>query len=236
MKTLKKILKMLPLLLIFVSVGCKKEKAQPEAVADEIATSALLDYYIVAEHAIGLNKLMILYFTQEGNAVKAQVHLFDGTKAVEVVMEKSTFRIDYNGDGKSIYNFGVEKDDTGKLILKSYDFNFNGQGNELAHAIIVKTRATPSFTDLSYKMIPSNMPFDKINTGTPFSIKPRTYGSRGALVWSSNTGPHFDELINIGFRTADGAYMAVSVPNWKSINKPIMLLESRQTLYIAARQ
>lgn len=234
MKNLKNALKILPLLLFLVLVSCKKKNAAPDAVAEEIAAKELLDYYIVAEHAIGPNKLMILYFTEDNMAIKAQAHLLDGNKIINVDVKKSAFSIDYFGDGKAVYNFVVERDATGKLILKSYSFNFNGQGNELAYATMVKTRAAPIFTGLSYKMIPSNVPFNMINTGTPFSIKPRSSSDRGALLWGSS-GPYFSELINIGFKTVDGAYMAVSLPNWKSIDKPIMLLERKNELFIAAK-
>lgn len=230
-------MKKLVLLLLFAIsfAACKKKDAAPDAVADEIETKALLDYYIVAEHEIGTNKLMVLYFTEDNMAVKAQAHLLDGNKIIDVVVKKSAFSIDYYGDGKSIYNFIIEKDKTGKLALKSYNFNFNGQGNELVYATMVKTRAAPVFTGLSYKMIPSNVPFKMINTGTPFSIYARTANSRGALVWAGNYGPYFSELINIGFKTIDGGYMAVSLPNWKDINTPIMLLERKNELFIAAK-
>ena len=234
MKNFKNALKILPVLLLLVFVSCKKKDATPDAAVEEIATKELLDYYIVAEHAIGSNKLMVLYFTEDNMAIKAQAHLLEGNKIINVVLKKSAFSIDYYGDGKAVYNFVVERDATGKLILKSYSFNFNGQGNELAYATMIKTRAAPIFTGLSYKMMPSHAPFNTINTGTPFSIKPRSSGDAGALLWGG-VGPYFSELINIGFKTVDGAYMAVSLPNWKSIDKPIMLLERKNELFIAAK-
>lgn len=232
MKTFK-IMTMLILLAGFMA--CKKNEANSKA--KEIETAELLDYYIVAEHEIGANKLMMLYFIQENNTIKAQMHLLNDKRVKEVTLNQSAFKIDYYGDGKAIYNFTVEKDEVGKLRLKSYSFSFNGQGNELVFATIVKKRAAPVFTGLSYKMIPSNTPFERIGTGTPFSIYAGSGGgNRGALVWSNGVGPHFDDIINIGFKTADGAYMAVSLPNWKKIDIPIMLLENKTTLFIAAKQ
>lgn len=230
MNNLKNAQKILPILLLLALVSCKKK----DEVAKEVATKELLDYYIVAEHAIGPNKMMILYFTEDNTAIKAQAHLFESNKVINVEAKKSAFSIDYYGDGKAVYNFVVERDATGKLILKSYSFNYNGQGNELACATMVKTRAAPIFTSLSYKMIPSNAPFNTINTGIPFSIKARSSSDRGALLWN-NVGPYFSELINIGFKTVDGSYMAVSLPNWKNIDKPIMLLERKNELFIAAK-
>lgn len=231
-----KALKIMTMLILLISfIACKKNDAGSNV--KDIETTELSDYYIVAEHEIGANKLMMLYFTQENNIVKAQIHLLNDNKVKEVTLNKSAFSIDYYGDGKAIYNFVVEKDEAGKLRLKSYSFSYNGQGNELVFATIVKKRAAPVFTKLSYKMIPINVPFEKIATGTPFSIYAGSGGgNRGALVWSNGVGPHFDDIINIGFKTADGAYMAVSLPNWRKIDMPIMLLENKTSLFIAARQ
>lgn len=219
MKNLTGIYKLFPILLLVLFTNCKKKVADPVPNADQIAASELLDYYIVAEHTTGSNKLLVLYFTQEGNVVRANTHLQGYFRAKEVAVQNSAFGIDYNGDGKSVYNFTIKKDAEGKLMLKSYDFAYNGTGNQLAYAIMAKRAEAISFTNLSFK------------TGnTIFSFTKN--GGAEVINWAGDPHPYY-KLINIGFKTNNEKFLGVTVPNWSGVNTPVMLLEKDDVLYIA---
>jgi len=232
MNNLKNTSKMLPVLLLFVLVSCKKKNPQPDAATNEIVTNELLNYYLVAEHKTGPNKLMVAYFNQDGSTVDAQAHLQEHqVRTRAVTIKDRQFNIDFNKDGKSMYNFTLEKDASGNLILKTYDFVYNGEGNQLAHATLIKKVDAPPFDGSNFKMIRSNVPFEMIKDGIPFSF----LSGAKSMIWT-NRIKEYHNLINIGFKTTDDEYMAVMVPGWKDIKTPIMLLETRDVLFIAAKQ
>jgi len=217
MKTLKHIYKLLPILLLVVFASCKKKSAVPDA--NQIGNDELLDYYLVAEHITGGNKLLVLYFTKEGSVIKANAHLQGYFRASEVVVKNSAFNIDYNGDGKSMYNFVLEKDAEGTLKLKSYDFQYNGVGNQLAYAMMAKKTEAFAFANLSFK------------TGnTIFSFT--SNGGAEVLNWPGDASPYY-RLINIGFKTNNDRFLGVTVPNWNGVNSPVLLVEKEDALYVA---
>ncbi|MBB5440294.1 hypothetical protein HDC92_003994 [Pedobacter sp. AK017] len=219
MKNLKRICKLFPILLLLLYTGCKKKAAVPADDAEQIVASELLDYYLVGEHTTGGNKLIVLYFTPEGNVIKANAHLQGYFRAREVVIKNSVITIDYNGDGKSMYTFTLEKDAEGKLKLKSYDFRYNGAGNQMAYAIMAKKSEAFSFANLSFK------------TGnTMFSFT--TDGGTEIINWPGDPSPYY-KLTNIGFKTNNDKFLGVTVPGWNGVVVPVMLLEKDDALFVA---
>ena len=217
MKNIKHIYKLMPILLLIVLASCKKKSTIPDA--SQIAASELLDYYLVAEHVTGVNKLLVLYFTKEGDAVKANAHLQGYFRASEVAIKNSILSIDYNGNGKSMYSFGLEKDAEGNLKLRSYDFQYDGAGNQLAYAIMVKKAEAFAFANLSFK------------TGnTIFSFT--SNGGNEVLNWPGDPNSYY-RLTNIGFKTNNDRFLGVTVPNWNGVNSPVLLVEKDDALYVA---
>ncbi|WP_448633957.1 OmpA family protein [Pedobacter panaciterrae] len=161
----------------------------------------------------------MLYFTQEGNVIKANAHLQGYFRAREVVIKNSVITIDYNGDGKSMYTFTLEKDAEGKLKLKSYDFRYNGAANQMAYAIMAKKSEAFSFANLSFKA-----------GNTIFSFT--SNGGTEIINWPGDPGPYY-KLTNIGFKTNNDKFLGVTVPNWNGVNVPAMLLEKDDVLFVA---
>lgn len=235
---------MLPVLLLLVSLSCKKEEAKPQPIANLIAAKDLLDYYIVAEHKTGGNRMMVAYFTLDGSnvMVRATRQGITNVKGVAVdhvvTLENGQFGIDWNGDGRtSMYRFAIEKDDSGELKLKAYDFEFNGEKNLLAYTILAKRTEALPFDDHDFKMIASNLSFETVKNGIPLSFT--TFLGGKILWWPTRTTDNqldpYDNLIDIGF-ISKANVLGVTVPYWKGINTPIMLIEIENLLFIAAKQ
>ena len=107
---MKNILKMLAILLITIVVSCKKKDANPindpqnpdinnPVGATGIAMSELLDYYIVSERKTSNTKLAIMYFTKEGDVIKANIHGRGYLRTKEVTAVNSSFSFETEGFG-----------------------------------------------------------------------------------------------------------------------------------------
>lgn len=231
MKNPKRTLKLSFILLLLVFVSCKKSGSDAPQEPDDIAASELVDYYIAAEHKFDGNKLIAIYFTKEGNTVKAHGHIQGGYQIRDVVVKNRSFSIDYYGDKKSIYNFKLEKDDQGKLRLKSYEFKFNGSDNQLSFALLTKKADLPLFTNDRYKMIRSNVPFENVKDGIALGM------NVDHLLWlpGANFTPVYP-ILNFAFKSTDDDYLGIAVPSWNGISSPIVLIEINDLLFISARQ
>lgn len=227
MKNLKNLCKIVPILLLITFSGCKENDKAP---LDDVVAGELLDYYVVAENNISAHKLSLLYFTQDGNTIKAHTHIQGGYQVRDLVVKNRKFTIDLYADGKSLYNFQLEKDAAGKLKLKSYEFKFNGQDNELAYALLIKKTDLPEFTNTFYKMIRSNVSFSMIKDGVPLGINTTN-------ILLTNTGASIPtyRLANVGFKSNNDEYLGIAVPYWNGVTTPIVLIEIKGLLFIAAK-
>lgn len=247
MKTLKTTLKMLPILLLIVLVSCKKKQVMPEQevkVTTPVTAKELLDYYIVVEHKTGADKLLVVYFDIDGSQIVARARR-QGDPGVKVVavnsvvdIENGQFSVDWNRDGRTaVYRFTIENDASGTLKMKTYDFQFNGEGNLLAYGVMAKKTEALPFAGYQFKMIRENVPFDQVKSGIPVAFT-SFLGSK-TLFWSTRDIDHqldgYTEILNIGF-TTKANLLGVTVPYWKSINTPIMLIEIEELLFLAAKQ
>ena len=111
---------MLPVLLLVLG-SCKEKSADP--ITTEITTNELTDYYLVAEHKTGGNRLAVMSFNKDGDVVKSAAHLHGILRINEVKVENSTFKFDYNSNGESVYTFTLRKDAGRKLQHKSYYYH-----------------------------------------------------------------------------------------------------------------
>lgn len=237
---------MLPILLFLASASCKKGENKPELVAHPIAITELLDYYLVAEHKTGGNRIMVAYFEPSGNTVL--VHAirqgnpnYTGVNTNHAItLANGQISIDWNGDGRTaMYRFTIEKDGNGKLILKNYDFQFNGEGNGLNFAVLAKKTEALPFEGFDFKMAASSLPFEAVKNGIPFTFT--TFLESKLIFWptgSTDNNQHLDgysNILNIGF-ISKAYLLGVTVPYWKGINTPIMLIEIDELLFMAAKQ
>lgn len=231
MKNSKSRLKLSFILFLIMFSGCKKSSPEAPEELDDIAASELIDYYIAAEHKFDGNKLIAIYFTQEGNTIKAHGHIQGGYQIRDVVVKNRTFSIDYYGDKKSVYNFMLEKDDQGKLHLKSYEFRFNGSENQLTYALLTKKADLPVFTNALYRMVRSNVPFEQVKSGIAIGM------NVDFLLWlaTSKDTPVYP-ILNFAFKSNDDEYLGIAVPSWNGISSPIVLIEINDLLFISARQ
>ena len=211
MKNLINICKMLPVLLLVLG-SCKEKSADP--VTTEITTNELTDYYLVAEHKTGGNRLAVMSFTKDGDVVKSAAHLHGILRVNEVKVENSTFKFDYNSNGESVYTFTLRKDAGGKLQLQSYDFNYKGAANQLSQAVLVKkTDALPIMNKTFW-----------VET---LGFKIEMDGNQPVLQWIDGKRYASYTLENYGFKTNQDEYMGVVVTNWNfnGKNLPGMLVE-----------
>ena len=237
MKHLKKIQTMLPLLLLLVFVGCKKNNVTPDndpgndnpEEVKGISMDELLDYYLVTELKSGDTKLAVMYFTKEGDVVKASLHGGGYLRSKEVVATNSTFS--FNSDGFGTYNYTLEKDESGMIKLKSYDFN---GGGDLDYALLIKkTNALPfvnsSFKagDLLFKLTsPTTLEWNFQNKIIGYNVGPPPFYIKTPIIVNGPelTLPYYS-LIDLGFKTNNDQFIGITVPSWKDSNTPVMLIE-----------
>ena len=223
MGNFRNIYKLIPILLLLVWLSCKKKDATPapDEVKD-VATSELLDYYIVAQHKSG-KKLSVIYFTREGSSIKANVHLVATLRFREVNIKNLAFSIDLDDDGKAIYSFTVEKDASGKLRLSTYRYAYQNIGNQLTYAIIAKKTEAFAFAQSSFKIGDKSFNFYS-DTGSPL------------LKWITTNSYTYYNLTNVGFKTNDNQFIGATVPNWDGIDTPVILIEKDNIMHIATKQ
>lgn len=249
MKNFKNALKMFSILLLLLSTSCKKDEIKlenkPEPTVNPIAATELLDYYLVAEHKAGAYRMMVAYFELSGNKVIVRAMrqgnpIYPGIETHhEVMVDNGRINIDWNGDGRTaMYRFTIEKDASGKLTLKNYDFQFNGEGNLLNFAVLAKKTEALPFENFNFKMAAVGQPFEAVKNGIPLTFSKFMGGK--VLYWPTKVivteqVEGYDNILNIGFLTTTYT-LGVTVPYWKGINTPIMLIEIDSLLFMAAKQ
>ena len=216
MKNLINICKMLPILFLVLG-SCKEKSTDPE----NITVSELADYYLVAEHKTGGNKLLVLSFTKDGNVVKANGHLQGLLRIHEASVENGTFNFDYNSDGKSMYSFDFEKGSDGNLKLKSYDFTYNGASDQLSQAVLVKKTDAFLFTNKLFWVL-----------ALAFQIE--TPNNTEVLQWLDGKRFPVYRLDNFGFKSNNDEFLGVLVPDWKinGQSAKVMLVERGDSVFI----
>jgi hypothetical protein len=249
MKKMKKVYRILPVLLLLAFIGCKKNGAAPgkdnenpgidnPANNKGINVNELRDYYLVTERQTGNSKLAIMYFSQEGNVVKANLHGSGYLRSKEVVMTNSAFS--FNSDGFGTYNYTLEKDASGTVKLKSYDFN---GGNNLVYALLIKKSDALPYAASSFKADnllfkfknPTTLEWDfqnrvvGFNTGPPpLNLKTPFFENRPEV-----TLPYYS-LLDLGFKSNNDEFIGVTVPSWKDSNTPLLLIERNGTSVLKA--
>jgi len=248
MKTLKNTLTMLAIILLSLTIGCKKNTIYPEGqdpnqnLANSVSATDLENYYLVGE-TNGNKKLFVLYFSKEGSMVKANLHLTGSLRISDVMVSKSKFTFDFDANGNRLYNFEFEKDATGLIKLKSYSINDkNIPTLKLDHAILVKKSDSPIFTNSNFKIGTFQFKLNSSNS-IEWDIQIRRIGTtlvNGEPFPIMAAAPEFTKpfysLNNLGFKSNDDDFFGISVPNWKNINTPILLLERAGAVTTATKQ
>ncbi|MES2062828.1 MAG: hypothetical protein V4456_12960 [Bacteroidota bacterium] len=219
MKNVSKLMMMIALITIMAS--CKKSNNDVVEPNTPVTTSDLLNQYITLQASV-TPSLRILYFTKDGNDVKATVDAVTSRRAQTVTIADNSFTFDTDGDGKKVYTFTFSKDGSGKLSMDSYTYKnadvpeataVYAQLNSITDAQDPKSKRflgvehvgySMNFTDLSTWLV-----IDQRGSDTAY---PSYYlVSPGA--WK-------------GTRPDGTAYMGVSVPKWNGTNQPVILVQS----------
>lgn len=222
METLKKIAAAAGIFVWLICfTACKKEKSDQDTqkTFQEVLKTTLPDYYIVAQHKSGGNILLSISFTNSGdNIIQGEAHMQGYLRSRPVTINDSGLSYDFNGDGKSVYHFTIEKKEDGTLTLKSFDFVYNAEAGLLSYAGLFKKADAFSFTDAYYE--------------ADYTIPSFTF-ENGKFRWSSYNPVDYPGYysIGIGFKTNDSQFMGVCVPNWLNTTKPMLLLEESTSLF-----
>lgn len=226
MKNLKNYYKLLPLVMLFICVSCKKHNVAPNGEdptkTTQISASELVDYYLVAERKTGKAKLSLMTFVNEGNVTKASLNGRGFLRGLEVANTNSTFT--FNCDFGN-FTYTLERDVNGTIKLKSY--NVNG-GDDLVYALLVKKNDASAFALASFKAGDLLFKF-KDPTTLDWDIKPVQILYYPKPVYANlpaQSLPYYN-LPVAGFKTNDEQIMGVTVPSWLGINSPVMLVEKR---------
>lgn len=238
---------------VFLALSsCKKgatppEKNEPESLKKE----ELIPYYLVVEHKLSNNKIGLIYFTKEGNSVKATFHGDGYLQTGDISISGQGFSFDSAGDGNYVYSFSFGKNADGKLVMKSYQFTdktSNSQG--LSYAIIARKADAPAFENVKFTTKEGILfTFEKGANNVmnvEWDIKDRIFYT--TIFLPPNTymqlpnpyvGPEFAKpyanLNGLGWKENEGILMGISVPEWKDTTKPLMLVEKGSTLYLATK-
>jgi len=223
------ILKMLPVLLMIVLAGCKKDKS----ASKPIAASELENYYLVGQVSGVDRKLVLIDFTKDGNLTKANLHIRGTLRIINTTIVDSKFVFDFDLNGVDVFTFELQKDANGSIGLKNYKFVRSSNANlGLEYAKLYKKSAMPGYLNASYKI--DNLLF-KLNGSNEleWDIKLRQNGSFLTLL------PAFKRnfySLNLGIKTTNDQFFGVSVPDWKGGNAPFLLLDFNDVLYQGVKQ
>jgi len=126
MKTLKLIISTLTLFLITFT-SCKKEKNNPEAENTTVTAEDLLGYQMfwIVTDPDGNSNLRLLYFTREGNEVKATLDGIVSRNIITVKLENNIFKLDLQDNGSVVYTFELVKENGEISLISSKFFNVN---------------------------------------------------------------------------------------------------------------
>lgn len=137
MKTLKLTMSILALFLI-TFIGCKKEKNEPEPENTAVTTEDLLDYqmYWVLEDPDGNSNLRLLYFTKEGNEVKATLDGIVSRNIITIKLENNVFKLDLQDNGSVVYTFELAKKNGEIALVSSKFYNVNNPAYKASAAAL----------------------------------------------------------------------------------------------------
>lgn len=256
MKNFKNMLIMLPLLLVVLFASCKKDSnnAGPNdgggnGTDNAVVTKDLLDYYIVAQRKAGAARINILYFTQDGNAIKANMNGKGFLRSTAVTISGSTLKFDTNGDGVFVYTFAFEKGTDGKVKLKSYQYTDTSNPDQgLVYATLANKADAPAFENSSFKSGDILLKFNTANNASTmdWDIKSRQTGTKYYPPPINQTLPVFTvapevsspyyTLLNVGWKSNNDEFIGASVPAWNNVNTPVMLIERNSIIYLCSKQ
>lgn len=220
---------------ILLTMGsCKKEKNLNPDQNTVLTKEELIPYYIVVEHKLSNNKIGLIYFTKQGNNVKAIFHGEGYSQTGDISINGQGFSFDSGNDGNYVYNFTFDKDADGKFMMKSYQFiDKTSISQGLNYAIIARKEDAPVFENKNFITTERIRFMLRNENNTPrieWDIKP-------ALTFPYLDKPAFSKpytiLNNLGWKDNEGTFMGISVPGWKDNTKTLMLVESGNTLYLA---
>lgn len=253
MKTLK-VLFILFMLTSFFTACSKSDNAGPEPAPEEenpdqeplFTKEEIKDYYFVCERKTG-NKLALLQFFDQDNSIKASMHLKGSLRVNDINISGSTMTFDFNNDAKTIYTFTFERDDAGKLQLKSYQLISQSDANQgLDYALMVPKSAAFPFENLSFKTTDDILFRFKSTDNT----KKLEWNITNELVgYTTLPGgikiPRFEEHIektvdyylldNGGWKASNDSFFGICVPKWKDSESPQLLVQNESTVVSATR-
>lgn len=211
--------------IVAVMTGCSGPKT-PDPKNTAITINELADYYIVAERKSAFpQRLLVIYFTKDGKKINVNAHTHGALRIHEASIQNSTFSFDFNSDGKSVFTFELEKDDSGNLKLTSYNYG-NSQDNNLSFAIIAKKTEAFSFQN------------DKFLIGSiPFQFGMEVGSNVNVVKWFNNINYPYYKLDNVGFKTNKDEALGIVVPYWSGVflKSPVMLIEKTGEVLIAIK-
>lgn len=244
MKTLKNTITGLALFTMLLIVGCKKDQINadgPESgKSNAISVDELENYYIVSELKTGGIKMALIYFTKEGTILKAHLHFRGVSRTSEAKVTNGKFSFDYNNDGQGVFTYELEKTSNGLIALKSYQYiNKANVAQGLNYSLLATKENSPAFSNSSYKI--DNLLFKVTNKNTiewNIALRETVQIINGAPFPIFSVAPEFTKniysLANIGFKSNDDDFFAVSVPKWKETNTSLLLVEKTGTAIMPA--
>lgn len=231
----------------FIALSCKKDKINlPDQNQAELKKEELIPYYIAVEHKLSGNKIGLIYFAKVGDNVKATFQGDGYTQTGDISINGQGFSFDANSDGNYIYSFSFSKNADGKFVMKSYQFTdktSNSQG--LNYAVIARKEDVPAFESVNFKTkegIYFNLIKDANNVpNINWNIQRRTsyiFIPPSSYIPNDYIGPEYSKpytkINGLGWKENSGLFFGISVPEWKDSTTPLILLESGNTLYLAA--
>ncbi|KQM77161.1 hypothetical protein ASE74_18050 [Pedobacter sp. Leaf216] len=248
MKTLKLMLSVLMLMAIFTA--CKKDKNDPNDPnnpenAQKVSKTDLLPYYIVAERKTGDQKLAIMTFTQDGDGVKGNLHRQGYLRSAAVDVVNNTLTFDVDGTGTFVYSFVLEKNASGQVTLKSYQYTDKGNAAQgFEYAVLANTSTSQNFENADFKSGSLLFRFTG-NKTIDWDIKERQIGTKYYPPPINQTLPitavapevsiPYYSLTNGSFK-ANNDFIGAVVPSWKNTNTSTLVIERNNIIYQASKQ
>jgi hypothetical protein len=236
------------LMLIATLTSCKKDKINsddPNHPEKVVTKTDLLTYYIVAERKTGDAKLAVFTFTQEGSDLKANLHRQGYLRTITADLTNNILTFDLDGTGSYISSFTFEKNVSGQLTLKSYQYTDKtntAQGFE--YAALASTTANINYEGADFKAGDLLFRFTEAKN-IDWDIKQRQIGTKyypppinqvlPIMAVAPEVSVPYYALSICSFK-ANNEFIGAMVPNWKSTNSSIMVIERNNIIYQANKQ
>lgn len=187
MKNLKPILQACSFILLLTFASCRKDsvvKPGPDPVLNNTPVTAadLVDYNIPIQLSSD-EGLRIIYFSKDGNDVKATFDAVNVRRIFTVNVVNNVWVMDLNGNGSTLYTFTFGRLDNGDVTLTDIGYKKQDDASVKINLLMLKNANIPAFTSKNFRAASGISLYLKFSNDHNFALS--TTSNYAGAGWSS---------------------------------------------------